>query len=71
VGREVAVVLHVLRGLAAAGKKATLLQLLDGWRKGDKASSKAWTREQQEQVGYHVDSVTGLRSMSLTELHSK
>jgi hypothetical protein len=51
VGHEAGVVLRVLRGLAAAGKKATLLQLLDGWRKEDKASAKAWSKEQQEQVG--------------------
>ncbi|GFH06206.1 uncharacterized protein HaLaN_00798, partial [Haematococcus lacustris] len=40
--------LHQLR--TGGSKKVTLVQLLAGWRKADKAAAKRLSREQQEQV---------------------
>lgn len=44
------VILGVLQKLGAGGKKATLIQLVDAWRREDKAA-KAQDREENELVG--------------------
>ncbi|KAJ9528372.1 hypothetical protein QJQ45_014359 [Haematococcus lacustris] len=51
VGGEVLSALKALHQLRTGGsKKVTLVQLMAGWRKADKAAAKRLSREQQEQV---------------------
>ncbi|KAJ9528722.1 hypothetical protein QJQ45_020622 [Haematococcus lacustris] len=66
VGGEVLSALKALHQLRTGGsKKVTLVQLMAGWRKADKAAAKRLSREQQEQVQGGVGAYRVVEAMLL------